>query len=74
MLVSHMTRTRGIRENMYVKRKQSWNISGEYNKESIGICNRSEFKAELDFKISDVTVRELLNFIYGAGSVVFNWN
>ena len=32
------------------------------------------YVCELDFKMSDVTVRELLHFIVGAGSVVFNWN
>jgi len=31
-------------------------------------------QCELDFKFSDVTVRELLHFIFDAGSVVFNWN
>jgi len=29
-------------------------------------------KCEYDFSISDVSVRELLHFIFDAGSVVFN--
>jgi len=29
MLASQMTKTRCIREEMYVKRKKSWNKSGE---------------------------------------------
>ena len=44
------------------------------------IKNQSEheynliLKCELDFKISGVSIRELLHLIFDTGSVVFNYN
>jgi len=45
-----------------------WNRN-KHNKNAIQIL-----KCEYDFSISDVSVRELLHFIFDAGSVVYNYN
>ena len=37
-------------------------------------CEFVKSKCEYDFSISDVSVRELLHFIFDAGSVVYNYN
>ena len=45
-----------------VKQKQTW-----HERDPI-------LKCEYDFSISDVSVRELLHFIFDAGSVFYNYN